>query len=102
MHNEWIEGEHLLIYNIYIYTRREDRANASSLLDHFGHFDVPIFDAKAPDFWFSNVWCWSPDRRYTISDAEAPTLETRSSMLKQLNPESLMNILENLAKIEET
>ena len=45
---------------IYIYTRRKDEAKASSLLDHFGHFDAPalrcqssglrIFDAKAQVF----------------------------------------------------
>ena len=32
---------------IYIYTRCKDEAKASSLFDHFGQFDVPIFDAKA-------------------------------------------------------
>ena len=40
--------------------------------DHFGHFDVPIFDAEAQVF----------DRRSSISDAEAATLDIRSSMLK--------------------
>ena len=30
--------------------RRKDGAKDPSLLDHFGHFDVPIFDAKAQVF----------------------------------------------------
>ena len=39
---------------IYIYTRRKDAAQAPSLLDPFGHFDVPTFDAKAQVF---DPWC---------------------------------------------
>ena len=35
---------------IYIYTRRKDGAKVPSLVDHFGSFDVPIFDAKAQVF----------------------------------------------------
>ena len=41
---------YIYIYRYTMYTMRKDGAKAPSLLDHFGHSDVPIFDAKAQVF----------------------------------------------------
>ena len=62
----------MFIYTISIHTRRKDEAKTPSLLDRFGHFDVPIFDAKDPSLR-------SPTFDSPISDAEAPSLDTQSS-----------------------
>ena len=69
---------------IYVYTRRKDGAKTPSLLDHFGHFDVPVLDAKAHVFDPRLVILRSAmlKPRSSISDAEAPTLDSRSSMLR--------------------
>ena len=66
---------------VYVYTRRKDEARASSVLDRFGHFDVPIFDAKAqvfdPRFFIFRSLMLKP--RSSISElrcyVEAPTLD---------------------------
>ena len=77
----------LRIY-IYVYicnTRRKDEAETQSLLDHFGHFDASISDAKAqvidprslilrslmlkPRFSICDIWCWRPDYRSAPRDA---------------------------------
>ena len=65
-------------YNIlYIYIRRRDGAKALSLLDHFGHFDVSIFDAEAQVFGpFDSLIFDSP-----IFDAEAQIFGCRYLML---------------------
>ena len=76
---------------IYIYPWHKDEAKALSLLDHFGHFDVPLFDAKAQVF--------DPRSSIRTFDAEAPALDTRSAMLKWVNPENLIYFLENLTKL---
>ena len=80
---------------IYIYTRRKDGVKASSLLDRFGQFDVPTFDAKAqvfdPCFLLSDL-----DADAQIFDIQVPMLKPRlrPSMLKWFNPGNLIKFLD--------
>ena len=82
-------------------------SQASSLLDRIGHFDVPIFDAKAQVLDSRSLILRSlllksrssiSVLRYPSFDAEAPALNIRSSMLKWLYLKKLLDAQKNLTK----